>query len=285
MKPLLGIDITQNKKNDRFDGDAFIVARPSAGLADTLDKTSDAVIEKARKSKLPMGFLAVRWICGLFALIVAMATVRSLADGVGLAQAYRNAGWVFWVGGGCLIVWLILTIVGHRRRKAVLGSDETERIVSELDRTSEEIFAELDVPSYAPVVDILSFTYKIKDGRPKVARRGTELTPYNNFEYKIFGDHDYLYLASLEEKYAFRRSSLRAIHTVKKKITLPNWNKEKRHDDEIYKPFKLVEDNMGMIYVNPYHILELEENGELWGIYFPSYELPGFEALTGLRAE
>ena len=34
-----------------------------------------------------------------------------------------------------------------------------------------------------------------------------------------------------------------------------------------------------------YHILELEINGELWGIYFPCYELMVFEEITGLKAE
>ena len=30
--------------------------------------------------------------------------------------------------------------------------------------------------------------------------------------------------------------------------------------------------------------LELEHEGETWGIYFPCYELPVFEELTGLKA-
>ena len=34
-----------------------------------------------------------------------------------------------------------------------------------------------------------------------------------------------------------------------------------------------------------YHILELEHGGENYGIYFPCWELPVFERLTGLNAE
>ena len=37
--------------------------------------------------------------------------------------------------------------------------------------------------------------------------------------------------------------------------------------------------------VKPYYILELERDGEEYGIYFPSYELPTFESLTLLHAE
>jgi hypothetical protein len=37
--------------------------------------------------------------------------------------------------------------------------------------------------------------------------------------------------------------------------------------------------------VKPYHILELEKDGETYGIYFPAYELAAIESLTLLKAE
>jgi hypothetical protein len=42
---------------------------------------------------------------------------------------------------------------------------------------------------------------------------------------------------------------------------------------------------MGFVFCKEYHVLELEQNGEEWGIWFPPYELPAMEALTGLKAE
>ena len=52
-----------------------------------------------------------------------------------------------------------------------------------------------------------------------------------------------------------------------------------------FKQYKLGVTYIGTIIVKPYHILEIERNGTLYGIYFPCYELATFEALTGLKAE
>ena len=43
--------------------------------------------------------------------------------------------------------------------------------------------------------------------------------------------------------------------------------------------------NMGNVFFKPYYILEIEHNDEIFGIYFPCYELPIFEKLTGLTAQ
>ena len=36
MKPFLGIDLTQNKKNSEINGEEFLAAKPSPALAQTL---------------------------------------------------------------------------------------------------------------------------------------------------------------------------------------------------------------------------------------------------------
>ena len=80
-------------------------------------------------------------------------------------------------------------------------------------------------------------------------------------------------------------SSLQAIHTIRKNIRIPSWNKDEAHNKGEYKKYKLNADDYGCIHVKPYHILEFLHNGESWGIYFPSYELSTFEVLTDLKAE
>lgn len=66
---------------------------------------------------------------------------------------------------------------------------------------------------------------------------------------------------------------------------IDNWNKDDSFKADTYKRFKIETTKYGKIYVKPYYILELEYMDETWGIYFPNYELPAFECITGLKAE
>ena len=93
------------------------------------------------------------------------------------------------------------------------------------------------------------------------------------------------YFANIEGKYEFYRDDIKGIRTVGKRYSMNDWNKEYPYDDERYKKYKLTLDRYGVIYGKNYHIPEVESNGQLWGIYFPSYELPLFEALSGMKAD
>ena len=77
----------------------------------------------------------------------------------------------------------------------------------------------------------------------------------------------------------------RSIKTVKEKITLDSWNKEEAHDEGRYEQYKIKISDVENVTIKSYHILELEHLGELYGIYFPCYELDTFERITGLIAE
>lgn len=287
MKPFLGIDLTEDKSNEKYDGEEFLSEKPSSAMSAALDSQADKALKMINKSKLPIGVRVVQWICGVAGTIITMGILRGIItdENIGFAEAYQNAFWLFWLAGLCLIIWLILTIIGHRREKTVMESDEINLLNLNSDTISKNIYAELHVPQDAQTVDIISFSYKMKNGEPQAATKGFENSAYTNFEYKLFKDSDSIYLADLEGKYRFPLQALRKIQTVNKNIVLPFWNKDEEPNKGIYKKYKLSVDKFGSINFKPYHILELEHNGEIWGIYFPSYELPEFEKVTGLTAE
>lgn len=287
MKPFWGIDLTTNKKNEKTNGDEFLVAVPSLALAQSLARSSGKADELIGKSKLSLPLRIGQWICGTLGAIVVIGILRALggSDGVSLAQAYKNASWLFWLGGACLLVWGILKHISLRKEKKVLGNDEADQVFSNLDSICAGIYSELSVPADAKEVDILSFAYKVKDGNIRVSGRANQITPYSNPVFRIFADSENLYIANLYGKYAFPLSSMAAIRTVKKSIFILGWNKDMDFKDDIYKQYKLTADRYGRIQCRRYHILEFTRGGEVWGIYFPSYELPVFEALTGRKAD
>ncbi len=285
MKPFLGIDLTTDKKNEQTNGDEFLVAKTSHSLTEVLENSVENVGETIEKSKLPLPIRIAQWICGSLGLIIAAGIIKSLGgeDGVSLSEAYQNAYWLFWLGGACLVIWGLLTLISVRKQKSVLETDESSQMFNHLDETCDAILADLAVPSDAKEMDVLSFFYKVKGDDIKVCEKGLQLAPYSNPIFYVFTDSENLYLADLEGKYAIPLSAIKAIKTVKKTILIEEWNKDEPYNKGIYKQYKLGENDYGCISCKKYHIVEIEYNGVLWGIYIPSYELPIMEELTGLK--
>ena len=287
MRPFAGIDITENRKNEQPDLGNFITATASSSSRTALERTSDAAEAVIDDSKLPLPLRVLRVICGF----IAMAVILSLfdvwldEDSISPTQAYHNVPWLFWLGAGCLVLWIILKVLGIVRARNVLSDEEKTHSFTRLDTAMDAVCRELGVPDDAPAVDILVLTYKQKDGQLVPKTTGMNLTAWFNIENRAFVENDRLCLTDLESRFEFPLAELRRIRTVRKNISIPTWNKETAPDEDIYKPYKLSADGYECIHFKPYHILELEHEGETWGIYFPCYELPVFEELTGLKAE
>ena len=287
MKPFLGIDITTNKKNEQINGEEFVVAKPALSLMRSFESYSENVVETIKKSKLPLPIRIGHWICGAVGAVVAVGILKALGkeNSVTLSEAYRNAPWLFWLGGACLVAWALLKLVSVRKENSVLGTQESSQVLNNLDKTCKAILLDLKVPSDSKEIDILSFFYKVKGDDIKICEKSLQIAPYINSVFHIFTDSDNLYLADLEGKYAIPLSMVKAIRTVKKNIRITEWNKDEKFDKGIYKQYKLREDNYGCIICKRYHILEFEYDNTLWGIYFPCYELPVMEEITGLKSD
>ncbi len=287
MKPFLGIDLTTDKKNERMNGEELLVAKPALALTQSFERFSENAEETIEKSKLPLPIRIGQWVCGMIGLIIFVSVAKTLGgeDDVTLAQAYQNAPWLFWLGGGCLMAWGLLKLISVRKAKSVLETNEGTQTFQDLDQTCDAILADLAVPSSAKEIDVLAFFYKIKDNTVKVVEKGFQVAPYLNPIFHAFADDENLYLANLEGKYAIPLSAIQAIRSVKKTIRIMDWNKDEPHNSDVYKPYKLSEDDHGRIACKLYHIVEFVHNDELWGVYIPCYELPVIEELTGMKAE
>lgn len=280
MKPFIGVDRTVNRNNEVFNGEEFVTARASAVHTQMYEKASERVSDQEKKTRYPLAIRIIRVLCGFYGLVSVGGFLK--AD-VPFAQAYENAAWLLWSGAIALVIWGVLTILKKRREKTVLTSEETDLAIHNAVQTLENVYSSLGVPSDAVDMDILMFPYVIKDGQYKAKNCG--MTSHVALDMKAFRLEDQLCLADAECRYSFPISQLQGIETVKKSITIPMWNKDEAYDSPLYKPYKLSTDNYGFVHIKGYHILKMEHKGELWGIYFPCYELPAMETLTGLKAE
>lgn len=276
MKPFLGIDLTINKKNEQINGQEFLIQIPSSNLSDFLENSKDKAEKKIEKAQLPFGFRAIKFICGIFALITITGILRT---DVSFAEGYQNAPGLYWTSGICAVVWVVLWIFARRKASTILETDESVQIFSHLEKVSDDIYRDLEVPVEAKDVDLLMFFYKEKNGDIKVCEKGMQIAQYLNPEFKVFTDNEYLYFANLEGKYAFPLSAIVNIHTVKKHIRIAGWNKDEKYNKGIYKQYKLTIDNYDCIHCKTYHILEIEHSGDVWGVFIPCYEWHVFEEI------
>ena len=281
MKPFYGIDRTTLKKNTVHDGDCFIAATVSDMTRQSYVRALQNAAKELEATKLNPLLRGLKTVCSWITLIVFIGTIRALGN-VTIAEAFENAPGIFWLMGGCGVVWLVLTILTNRKAKAVMAGEDfsmsTRRLESEIDR----VFRELQVPDDAKEVDVVQLTYRWKNGTVKISTTGSETTPYTNVSLRVFRREDVLCLADLENRYELPIAAMRRLKMVKKPLVIQGWNKEERLNDPFYKPYKLTMDNYERVHTKSYGLLELNHDGVDWALWLPPYELNYISALTGL---
>lgn len=284
MKPIFGIDVTLDKKNETCNGEEFITNTIAKEQIVELEEEQEKLDQTIKDSKLPLLMRAIKNLSGAVALIIVLGIVKALPT-VGLMQAFKNAPFLFIGALVCASVWAFLQFAGKQKEKHVLADQNAEHKALKIDARVLEIYHELNVPFDAVSVDVLMFSYKIKNGEVVAKASGISTTPYINIDVKAYATAQELCLADLESVYSFKLEELKGIKTVNKRIAIPLWNKEEEPTKGEFKQYKMAVNNLGDVFFKPYYILEGERNGEVFGIYFPCYELATFEKLTGLKAE
>ena len=281
MKPFYGIDRTTLKKNIFHEGDCFIAATVSDMTRQSYERALQSAAKELEATKLNPVLRGLKTVCSWITLIVFIGTIRALRN-VTIAEAFENAPFIFWLMGGCGMVWLVLTYLTNRKAKAVMAGEDfnmsTRRLESEIDR----VFRELQVPEDAKEVDVVQLTYRWKNGTVKISTTGSETTPYTNVSLRVFRREDVLCLADLENRYELPISAMRRLKMVKKPLVIQGWNKEEKLNDPFYKPYKLTMDNYERVHTKSYGLLELSHDGVDWALWLPPYELNYISALTGL---
>lgn len=281
MKPFYGIDRTTLKKNTFHEGDCFIAATVSDMTRQSYVRALQSAAKELEATKLNPILRGLKTVCSWITLIVFIGTIRALRN-VTIAEAFENAPFIFWLMGGCGVVWLVLTYLTNRKARNVMAGEDfsmsTRRLESEIDR----VFRELQVPEDAKEVDVVQLTYRWKNGTVKISTTGSETTPYTNVSLRVFRREDVLCLADLENRYELPISAMRRLKMVKKPLVIQGWNKEEKLNDPFYKPYKLTMDNYERVHTKSYGLLELNHDGVDWALWLPPYELNYISALTGL---
>ncbi len=272
MKPFLCTDVTNDKKNERLNGAELAVATTPQATVDALNNVGEELLDTQKKAQMPWYWRTLRWIL----LLVGFVCLRLALEGVDIASCVVVAVVAF------VAAWLI-SRYGNKRAEKMLESEEVNMTSRNMDELVASIYRDFGVPEGAPEVEILSFSYKMKDGEMKVTSRATAMTPYINYNHRMFINDNNLVVADRESKYEIPLSMIRALKIEKTRVSVPMWYKDEDIDSEKYKEYKLTE-NDGLVYMKYRLKLEFYANGEEWVMFLPYYEKATVEMLTRMTA-
>lgn len=280
MKVFFGVDVTQDKENDRMDGEDFIVDRVSTAQEKALEDNSEALMALQNKADLPLPLRALRYAGAFIFLCFTIGLVRGLGN-VTLAEAFHNAPWIFYSLPIAGITWVALTLLRHKHKKAFDERPEVKQAIKKSQELNQRSYDTLGVPAEAATVDVLCSRYVVKKDEPVNRPFG----PYTFIatEVKLYVEGEALVLADVHQKFSIPLSSLTGLRTIQKPVTLPVWNKDAPIDQPPYSGYNLTVNQNG-VHFKYYHTLCVtREDGEQYELYFPPYEIIPFERLTGLR--
>lgn len=282
MKALFCFDVTNDKHNEKIDGEEFLVDKVSAAQEAALDNCSEDIDDLETEASLPKGLGIIKYICSLAALIGFCAMIRNIGK-LSFSQMFSNSPAIVIGTIVCALIWGALWLYERKKSNEVVKDDNTELVMRRADAVVEASFDMLGVPDTAVDTDILMMKYKLKNGEIKPKEQG--FFTFINAELKVFADDENIYISDAVLKYAFPKECITGIRTINKKAQVAGWNKETAYNKGDFKQYKITENQYGTIFIKPYYALQMSRNGEDYELYFPVYELKTFEQLTGLTAK
>lgn len=302
MRPIFGVN-RNDRKNLNDNSDIFITRRASDELLTEYETISDQVFREVeheyddefrrnRRKRMTM-------LLTVGAIVAAVNLILTIAFGqFNELLAEKPALIIVSIGYiAVFAVYMLCTRVLRKKSADVKEASEADASAGESNISSCEdepdprivaienkIYASLGVTDAARTVDILCFDYKTVNGEP-VPKKGLKTVDFVNRGMKIFRDGDSLCLVDEECRYEFPLAGLRTVKTVRGEFLLLLWTKSISCDEGEYRPYGMRKNSLDCVLFDTYHILELEKDGEVYGLYFPCYELPVIKEIVDVSVE
>lgn len=271
MKPIFCTDITVNRNNTEINGSEFIKKSISEEKRAEMDSRARELQDIINKAKAPGWMVTARSISGFSALIMAMNLIQvALEKGFSaLFAADQIMGTMICLGAAA--AWMYLDRDGKARVRKLENDPQLKRKNDEIEIEIAMIMHEMGVPTNAKSLDVLVFNYKTKDG--EIAPVSSAMLPSTmmNIECKAYADEDAVYIADGDSVYAFQKSEIKSLRKMDGKVNVYGWNKSDAPSDPKYAAYGVSFNKLGMVTTFSY-VVEIERDGETFGLYLPGYE-------------
>jgi hypothetical protein len=185
---------------------------------------------------------------------------------------------------GAVAIWFYMDRLGRMKVKKMENDPELKAKNNALEIEIALMMHEMGVPTSAKPMDVLVFNYKTKDGVPQPVSPAMLPQIYMNFECKTFSKDDCICIADSENVYTFEKNDVKMLRQVNSRTTVYSWNKQENPTDSKYAAYGVSLNKMGMATTSSYYIVEIEKDGETFGLYVPSYEAEALREVFGFDA-
>lgn len=264
MKNLFSIEIKTGGQPDN----KYIIKKADSGVCERQENVMLKVGEFQKKYSLPLYFRIIMYICGIAAAIIFLGTLNAVIDGASFSQAYKNAPYLFYICGACLLIFLLLWGISRYLIRKGEKDPQLQIVAQQVENTVSESFESLGVPAEAAEISVIAYIFKIKKGKEKPA---SPFMKFNVHEMKIYSDEEKIYLADIDCVTAIPFSDVKQISENKKRIQFNEWTKNESFRSKKYKPYKIRAFQYGFS-VKTYS-LRINSGGTEAEIIIPNYDL------------
>lgn len=278
MKPFFWIDVT-DKKNKDYNTTKFINYQVPMVIQQNLYDANSTIEDLSKKAQIPFFWRFLDFILTVGMIILLMCA--------GVIVGYLGLlGFLLIIPAAVLYKFFDSFIKKKRDKRVeeIINSREFDSAVSQKASAVTTAVKTLDVPSHARNVDILSNKYTFVNGAYNLKLKPHIVTVHNNLKKIIYVENSNLYIVQYPYRFCIPNFQPMAIYRIKEKVGFIQWNKSEGYDSDKYKPYGIT-NNGDAYFCKWYGVLRFNTNGEIWDIYFPPYELPFWEGLTGLKSE
>lgn len=275
MKNLFGIFRKTNDSNFK----KFVIKELSKETTEKIDNLSNEK-QKLKKKKTPPNWLAyIYFPAGAFGLILVSAM---LVAKDGFLAALENRGFIFYIGIALIVFAIATFIYCHITSKKLAKDPEVEAYNESVIKITKECDTELEIPDTAVSFDVLMTLLKINKKGKEVLDQ-MSLLQYINQNVYIFVQDEMLCFADNIMVIGIPVNGIKAIKKIKKRMVLPQWNKEETIKSPTYKEYKMTMNDAGLVWMKHYYEISCDINGEEYYFLIPCYEKDAFLKTIGIE--
>lgn len=278
MRNLFGANMT-DEDHPQLPIEAFLRAEVPAEQVRRLNEAAEQGEVLEKKATLPLLAKILLWISLIAGVVGARLFLEEVFEEgfTGLAATGLAVGLIGFATVG------VIVLLGRRRAKAVLESDEGEQFLQDVEQHAASSRAFLGIPEDARDLDVLGYMYTVKKGKEKCPHK--TMFTYVALDNYAFVEGGELMLADSHHKYAIPLSAVTAVRCEQKKTAINSWNKDDGPKSATYKPYKIAYDEENDIFtVRAVYTLEIAYNGEWYTLAVPDYDWAlVLQPLTGLQ--
>lgn len=264
---LFSYNLTDKDKEYVLDDNPFISRRISSSLQEKLDEQS-AVLQKNFKKHLS-GMM-------LLGTLVIVGILTSIFSLILLAGSSLRLP-MFAVG----VVLVLVSFVLIKYKKPSYGSKNSE---SEYCTKKEDLYErvkwELGFPETPVIIDVLTYEYKIQDGKPCEDRKPMEAY-FNNIGY-LWLEEDNLCISDENCVMSIPTSSLLGYRKVDEKYAVSLWLKDEDPDSPEYAEYNIKEIDRDF-HLKTYYDIMITHKYASYVLRVPCYDFPKICSLVDLK--